>query len=251
VKGHRRRRRAKTLRLPAGQAPPPTDSAESVRIAWNAARYVSRTKRVAVTGTVSPYGVAIRVEGHAENVEEAVRDLFADPGTKSLMLAGDLLSGLVRMGRARRRRVKSAQMAWLKEVAAAAYLFIKSQEPLRLDERAPSFQRAADAFAATLPDWIRPTARDRRVMLAGFLVYSALRAEWDHSGLKAPLAKLDDPNATPSDVASTFFKRYIKPGLRSFEALDPVRRRLTGTISDPHVRAVLDPWDADEGETPV
>src|SRR3989442_468606 len=124
VKGHRRRRRAKTLRLPAGQAPPPTDSAESVSIAWNAARYVSRTKRVAVTGTVSPYGVAIRVEGHAENVEEAVRDLFADPGTKSLMLAGDLLSGLVRMGRARRRRVKSAQMAWLKEVAAAAYLFI-------------------------------------------------------------------------------------------------------------------------------
>ena len=96
-------------RVSSAQAPLPT--VESFRTTWNMARYLSRTKRTAVTGILHPYGVAVRLEGQAERIEEAVRDLFADPGTKALRLADDPIRGLVQAARARRRPVKGAQLA--------------------------------------------------------------------------------------------------------------------------------------------
>jgi hypothetical protein len=103
-----------------------------------------------------------------------------------------------------------------------------AQDALARAERA-----CAVAVSATF--WRASTTSEKRKLLTAYLVHRRDRDGWQR-------LKLRDPFREPANTASSFYKRYIQPGLASVQAHlrgDAVQRSTFRDGSHPLVSFVL------------
>jgi hypothetical protein len=195
---------------------------------------------ITLSGKLQPYGLAIGLKGSRLALADAARDLNRDAGASTFRLAALLLNGLNRAARAIPGTETKRLRSTIREHAAAAFRFLEHAE--RTGKAGP-WAAALERAVASLRKRVgveSPYPRERRLILAAFLVHRALRQEWARLGLGDPLKR--EPES--------FYRNHVKPGLAVLE--ESLRdlatphgrgaRQMFFEGYDPRLQYLLDRW---------
>lgn len=146
------------------------------------------------------------------------RHLLDDGGAEELRFAlWSALDQALRKTPGRNRPLRR----WLKECAAAAYLYVGEQYASRQPASLP-LRRAERECRARVAEWPSFSFLARRRLLAAVLVRSASGREWKQLRLKDPLAK-------PEQTVDGFYRKHILPGLPAARR-NPQRRDVIASL---------------------